>query len=165
MPNYEEPDKVVVNFEKVTILIGPNGAGKSSVLRAMDWFFNGDKSVSLTADDIFSGAEVPRIVVRVDFVGLSESDRHVLGDKYAPAGVDEFSVWRIWEDGKDKITGKALAFVPFENVRSQQGAGPKKTAYEQVIADNSDLAFPKWTSLNAVKLRGRCWCQHGGAGQ
>lgn len=155
--NFRCLDKVVVNFEKVTTLIGPNSAGKSSVLRAMDWFFNGDKSVSLTADDIFSGAELPRIVVRVDFVGLSDSDRQVLGDKYAPIGVDEFSAWRIWEDGKDKITGKALAFVPFENVRSQQGAGPKKSAYEQVIADNSDLVFPKWTSQAAADAMLDAW--------
>lgn len=139
-----------VNFDSITTLIGPNGAGKSSVLRALDWFFNGDKSNALSAEDVFSGAEEQKITVRVDFNDLSDTDREVLGEKYAPANVDEFSVWRIWEDGKDKITGKALAFQPFEAVRSESGGGPKKAAYEKVTAAHGDLTFPKWTSLSAA---------------
>jgi putative ATP-dependent endonuclease of OLD family len=148
--NFRCLDKVVINFDEITTLIGPNGAGKSSVLRALDWFFNGDKSAPLTAEDVFAGADESKIVVRVDFNCLSDSDREVLGEKYAPAGVDEFSVWRIWQDGKDKITGKALAFEPFETVRSESGASAKKTAYEKVMADHSELSFPKWTTLAAA---------------
>lgn len=155
--NFRCLDQVEVNFDEITTLIGPNGAGKSSVLRALDWFFNGDKSTLLTADDVFSGADEHKIIVRVDFNELSGNDREVLGAKYAPVGVDDFSVWRIWEDGKDKITGKALAFQPFENVRSESGAGPKKTAYEKVVADHDELVFPKWTSLGAADAMLDTW--------
>ncbi|WP_437770363.1 ATP-dependent nuclease [Arthrobacter sp. KNU40] len=155
--NFRCLDKVDVNFDKITTLIGPNGVGKSSVLRALDWFFNGDKSAVLTAEDVFSGATEQKIVVRVDFCELTQSDRELLGEKYAPASVDEFSVWRIWEDGKDKITGKALAFGPFEEVRAASGAGPKKAAYEKVIAEHGDLTFPKWTSAGAADAMLDTW--------
>jgi putative ATP-dependent endonuclease of OLD family len=42
---------VNIEFDSVTTLIGPNGGGKSYVLRALDWFFNGDKS-ALSEDDV-----------------------------------------------------------------------------------------------------------------
>ncbi|QHK18905.1 AAA family ATPase [Pseudarthrobacter psychrotolerans] len=155
--NFRCLDQVIVSFDKVTTLIGPNGAGKSSVLRALDWFFNGDKSAVLTGDDVFSGAKEQKIVVRVDFNELTQSDRELLGEKYAPAKVDEFSVWRIWEDGKDKITGRALAFGPFEDVRAASGAGPKKAAYEKVAAEHNQLTFPKWTSVGAADAMLDTW--------
>lgn len=155
--NFRCLGNVEVNFDSITTLIGPNGSGKSSVLRALDWFFNGDKAVSLTEDDVFSGAEEKRIQVRVDFHHLSPGDREILGSKYAPDGVDEFSVWRIWENGKDKITGKALAFEPFEAVRAASGAGPKKAAYEKVASQNPELTFTKWTSAGAIDSAMDAW--------
>lgn len=148
--NFRCLSDVDVTFDQVTAIIGPNGAGKSSILRALDWFFNGEKSAILTDDDVFSGATEFKISVRVDFNELSERDREVLGDKYAPKGVDELSVWRIWENGSDKITGKAMAFAPFETVRSQIGATPKRTAYEKIVADHPSLSFPKWTNIGAA---------------
>lgn len=41
-------------FDSVTTLIGPNGTGKSTVLRALDWFFNGSKGCELTDKDCYS---------------------------------------------------------------------------------------------------------------
>ncbi|MCU1479795.1 MAG: ATP-dependent endonuclease [Subtercola sp.] len=148
--NFRCLDHVEVDFDAITTFIGPNGSGKSSVLRALDWFFNGDKSVVLDDDDVFSGATEPEISVRVDFSELSVADRAALGEKYAPDGVDELSVWRVWKNGKDKITGKALAFPPFESVRLTEGAGPKKAAYEKVISEHPDMTFPKWTSVGVA---------------
>ncbi|WP_157855034.1 AAA family ATPase, partial [Streptomyces exfoliatus] len=41
-----------VRFDGVTSIIGPNGVGKSTILRALDWFFNGEKGTSLDLDDL-----------------------------------------------------------------------------------------------------------------
>ncbi|MFF3733610.1 AAA family ATPase [Streptomyces sp. NPDC002476] len=40
--------QVDIAFEEITCFIGPTGVGKSTVLRALDWFFNGERSVSLS---------------------------------------------------------------------------------------------------------------------
>jgi predicted ATP-dependent endonuclease of OLD family len=148
--NFRCLDRIEVNFDSITTFIGPNGAGKSSVLRALDWFFNGDKSVVLTDEDVFSGAtDNRRITVWVEFDQLTTKDRDVLGEKYAPAGVDEVTIWRTWDAGKDKITGKARAYLPFEAVRSLDGAGHRKAAYAQAVGERIDLTFPTWTSDGA----------------
>lgn len=144
--NFRCLDNVKVAFEEITTFIGPNGSGKSSVLRALDWFFNGDKSMVPNVDDVFSGAPEPRISVRVDFDDLTEKDRDQLGDKYAPTGVNELTVWRTWADGKDKITGRALAYAPFESVRRGETATTRKAAYLAVVAAHTDLTFSSWTS-------------------
>ncbi|MGW6978834.1 AAA family ATPase [Streptomyces sp. NPDC054932] len=38
--------KVDIAFEEITSFIGPTGVVKSTVLRALDWFFNGEKSIA-----------------------------------------------------------------------------------------------------------------------
>ncbi|MYR36105.1 AAA family ATPase [Streptomyces sp. SID4944] len=48
---------VDVSFEEITSFIGPTGVGKSTVLRALDWFFNGERSLSLSDDDVHSAAK------------------------------------------------------------------------------------------------------------
>lgn len=49
--NFRSLRDVSIDFDDVTTFIGPNGVGKSSVLRALDWFFNGGKTSALTDDD------------------------------------------------------------------------------------------------------------------
>jgi predicted ATP-dependent endonuclease of OLD family len=39
--NYRALTDIHVDFDTVTTFIGPNGVGKSSILRALDWYFNG----------------------------------------------------------------------------------------------------------------------------
>ncbi|MHB8439352.1 MAG: AAA family ATPase [Acidimicrobiales bacterium] len=143
--------QVDLDFDEVTTFIGPNGAGKSSILRALNWFFSGDKS-ELSAEDVYSGApqDEQRIRVRVTFDRLTDGDRNALGQKYAPGEVDTFTAWRTWEDGSDKITGKALAFRPFEAVRSAQGADAKKAALAQAREAHPDFGLPIWKSLSAT---------------
>src|SRR5690242_9358147 len=43
-----------VSFDSITSLIGPTGVGKSTVLRALDWFFNGEKGGVLSEEDVHS---------------------------------------------------------------------------------------------------------------
>lgn len=120
--NFRAIRDVECQFDDITSFIGPNGAGKSTILRALDWFFNGTKGSVSDQDRFALSPASSRIRVRVDFNDLSPSDRISLGPKYAPEGAATFTAWRTYENGEDKITGKALAFPPFEAVRSATSA-------------------------------------------
>jgi putative ATP-dependent endonuclease of the OLD family len=150
--NFRCLQDVEVWFDDVTTFIGPNGIGKSSVLRALDWFFNGEKAAQLTEDDVFSGApsDGRRISVEVEFHKLSTEDRVALG-KYAPDSLDTVVVWRRWDNGVDKITGKALAYPPFEAVRREASASAKKAAYSSLKQSEVSLGLPTATSAAAVE--------------
>jgi putative ATP-dependent endonuclease of OLD family len=137
---------VAIDFDKISTFIGPNGAGKSSVLRALDWFFNADPKKSvLGEDDVYSGALEKKISVRVEFDNLTEADRDKLG-KYTPPSVDTLTVWRFWENGTEKITGKAMAFSPFEQVRAGETATERKARYLSILGENPGNDFPAWTN-------------------
>ncbi|MFJ6705807.1 MULTISPECIES: ATP-dependent nuclease [unclassified Streptomyces] len=130
-----------VRFDGVTSIIGPNGVGKSTILRALDWFFNGEKGTSLDLDDLCVEAGSSRIRVEVEFDSLTTQDREELGH-YAPDGVDSLIIWRTWDNGDDKITGKGMTFPPFEAVRSQPNATAKRKAYNSLREERPDLELP-----------------------
>lgn len=156
--NFRCLQDVEVYFDDITTFIGPNGVGKSSVLRALDWFFNGDKTSSLTDDDVFSGApsDQRRISVEVEFHKLTTADREAL-TKYTSDGVDTVVIWRRWENGVDKITGKALAYPAFEKVREQQGATAQRKAYTELREANPDLGLPSAGSAPAAEAEMASW--------
>jgi putative ATP-dependent endonuclease of the OLD family len=149
--NFRSIRKLVCNFDAVTTFIGPNGAGKSTILRALDWVFNGSKG-ALTLEDRHFGSqehEAP-IRVRVDFTDLTPDDRATLGAKYCPDGATSFSVWRTWHGGEEKITGKALAFLPFEGLRGHTAAMAKREAYNELRKTNPEYDLPACSSVGAV---------------
>ncbi|MDH6134835.1 putative ATP-dependent endonuclease of OLD family [Kitasatospora sp. MAA4] len=147
--NFRSLREVEIEFDATTCFIGPTGAGKSTVLRALDWFFNGEKTISLDDSDLHSSADDRRIVVEVEFDQLTVHDRSVLGS-YAPADVDTVIIWRTWEDGEDIISGKALAYPPFEAVRAGANATAKRTAYKTLREQRPDLGLPSAGSESAV---------------
>ncbi|WP_225860974.1 ATP-dependent nuclease [Streptomyces triticiradicis] len=130
-----------VSFDAITSLIGPTGVGKSTVLRALDWFFNGDKGGTLGEEDVHSAADAKRIRVEVEFDGLTAFDRAALGH-YAPDGIESVRIWRTWEDGDDRITGKALAFPPFDDVRRLEGRRDRHAAYKALRESDPGLDLP-----------------------
>ncbi|MET9891898.1 AAA family ATPase [Streptomyces sp. NPDC006465] len=148
--------KVDVSFEEITSFIGPTGVGKSTVLRALDWFFNGEKSLALSSDDVHSATEGGRISVEVEFDGLTDHDRETLG-RYAPDGSESVSIWRTWQDGEDKITGKALAYAPFEEVRRHKKATPLRAAYKELVESDPSLGLPNIGSAPAAEEAMRNW--------
>lgn len=149
---------VDIDFDRVTTFVGPNGAGKSTILRALDWFFNGEKS-SLSDDDVYHAADPTdrEIKVKVVFGALTELDRRTLGEKYAPPGTEEFTAWRSWKSGSDKFTGKALAFAPFELVRTAEGVSAKREALNAARAEHPDLDLPAWSTIGGTNAEMDEW--------
>lgn len=148
--------KVDVAFDEITSFIGPTGVGKSTVLRALDWFFNGEKSLALNNDDVHSAAKDDRISVEVEFDGLTHHDRELLG-RYAPDGAESVSIWRTWQSGDDKITGKALAYGPFEEVRRYEKATDLRRAYDELIESDPSLGLQKVGSKDKALEAMRTW--------
>ncbi|MFI2506694.1 AAA family ATPase [Streptomyces sp. NPDC018972] len=145
-----------VSFGSITSLIGPTGVGKSTVLRALDWFFNGEKGGTLSEEDVHSAAETKRIRIEVEFDGLTASDRSALGH-YAPDGLETLSIWRTWENGEDRITGKALAYPPFERIRGGAGSREKTAAYKALREQEPALGLPAVRGWDAAEAEMRSW--------
>jgi putative ATP-dependent endonuclease of OLD family len=148
--NFRCLEDAEILFDSVTTFIGPGGVGKSSVLRGLDWFFNGERSLVPTEEDICDSAAEQRIRIEAEFGELSPEDRVALG-KYAPESSDSVVIWRTWENGADKITGKAFAYPAFEEIRRQSGANPKRSAYSALRVSNPELGLPTATSAAAVE--------------
>lgn len=160
--NFRSIKQLTCDFGDVTSLIGPNGAGKSNVLRALDWFFNGGKD-SLTSQDVHLGTVAAdggaaRIRVRVEFHELTPDDRSALGPRYCPSEKTEtFTAWRTWESGTDKITGKALAYPPFETIRKSGSASEKRSSYSEFRSSHPYLSLPSCNSAAAVDAAMDAW--------
>jgi putative ATP-dependent endonuclease of the OLD family len=139
-----------ISLDSVTTFIGPGGVGKSTVLRALDWFFNGERSLIPTEEDVCDRATQKRIRIEAEFDSLSPEDRTVLG-KYAPGSSDSVVIWRTWENGGDKITGKAYAYPAFEEIRRHGAAMDKRNAYKELREANPSLGLPVASSAAAVE--------------
>ena len=145
-------EDVTLGLDDLTVLIGANGSGKSSVLHALGWFFDGGP---LDIEDV-TGRQPDRVVsVSVTFGDLSDADREALGS-YATGATATF--WRIWSvDEGEKLTGRGLAFPPFEAIRSLGKAGEIRTAYSNLRSANPDLGLRPVTSGSAALDALKAW--------
>jgi len=143
--NFRCLGNVELTVDDLTVLIGANGTGKSSVLRALRWFFDGGE---LDVRDICGQMPDARIVVGVTFQDLTPADREQLGS-YATEGAATF--WRTWstEEGV-KLTGRALAYAPFEEIRSLETATERKKAYSELRREEPELELQSASSGAAV---------------
>ena len=154
--NFRALKDVTVPFDSVTTFIGPNGTGKSTVLRALDWFFNG-KPGSLTETDCSFGATDEDIEVQVTFADLTDKDRDQLG-KYAPAGARTFTAWkRRVPDGTDSLSANSKSYAPFNDIRSKGSAADKKSAYNSLRTSDSSLGLPAWSNADAANQSMTTW--------
>lgn len=140
---------VEVPFDHVTTLIGPNGVGKSSILRALDWFFNGTALLQPSVEDLNPDAPDRRIRVEVEFDTLTREDRAQLG-KYAPDGADRVVLWRTWDDGEDVFSGNARAYPGFAHIRSAQAAMERRSRYAALRTDQPELELPPASNVAQV---------------
>jgi predicted ATP-dependent endonuclease of OLD family len=154
--NFRTLKDVTIPFDSVTTFIGPNGTGKSTVLRALDWYFNG-KPGSLSEKDCCSAAIGEDIEVRVTFGDLTENDRTELG-KYAPAGATTFTAWkRRASSGEETLSANSKSYAPFNDIRGKGSAADKKAAYNELRVSDPTLGLPAWTNVEAANQAMTAW--------
>lgn len=148
--NFRSLRSVDIHFDSVTTFIGPNGTGKSTVLRALDWFFNGSKQGDLTDKDCSHGVVDEDIEVQVTFEGLTDSDREALG-KYAVDGVDSFTAWKKrTPSGEETLSANAKGYPEFTPIKNETGATQKKALYAAVRTSKPELGLPAASTGAAV---------------
>jgi predicted ATP-dependent endonuclease of OLD family len=154
--NFRTLKDVTIPFDSVTTFIGPNGTGKSTVLRALDWYFNG-KPGSLTEKDCSFGATDESIEVQITFADLTIKDREALG-KYAPDDASTFTAWkRRSPDGIETLSANSKSYEPFNVVRRKASGADKKPAYIELRTAEPSLGLPSWTSINAANDAMTAW--------
>ena len=154
--NFRTLKEVTIPFDSVTTFIGPNGTGKSTVLRALDWYFNG-KPGSLTEKDCSFGVTTENIEVQVAFTDLSDNDREALG-KYAPDGVVTFTAWkRRSPDGSEVLSANAKGLPEFNAIKAAGGATAKKDQYAALRTGRPDLDLPAANTGAAVDQAMTAW--------
>lgn len=147
--NFRILENIEVAFDAVTTFVGPNGAGKSSILRALDWFFNGTKGASLTLDDVYRRDPERVVTVEVTFNQLTDADRSHLG-KYAPGSSETVSLWRRWHDGEDKMFGEGRTFAGFDTVRGGGSATERRTLWQALRTERPELDLRAWSNDAAM---------------
>jgi putative ATP-dependent endonuclease of the OLD family len=157
--NYRCLEDIEITFSDITTLIGANGAGKSSVLRALDWFFNGGKSSGFTEEDIRVGAEPRRIEVEVEFDDLTADDRAVLGEPavLADVGRARAIIGRSWEWDRESYWAHGRGCPLFAEIRAAVSARDKNQLYKQFRAEHEDLELPAANSAAAVEQELQSW--------
>lgn len=154
--NFRTLRDVSITFDAVTTFIGPNGTGKSTVLRALDWFFNG-KTGALSEEDCSYGAIDDDIEVQVTFHSLTTADRDELG-KYAPDATDRFTAWkRRHADGTEVLSANSMSYPPFNSIRGKGSAAEKKAAYSELRAADPSLGLNTWTSVAEASQAMTAW--------
>jgi len=154
--NFRCLEDVEVHFTDVTTLIGPNGVGKSTVLRALDWFFNGAKASDLAEDDLTHGAK-GELSVEVEFDQLTEQDRAELGN-HVTIDSDRCVIWKIRRvDGSEMMSGNLRAFPAFAPIRQTTVVAEKKQHYAQLRSADPDLKLPAASTKATIELALKTW--------
>ncbi|SKA95796.1 Predicted ATP-dependent endonuclease of the OLD family, contains P-loop ATPase and TOPRIM domains [Agreia bicolorata] len=154
--NFRTLKDVSVTFDSITTFIGPNGTGKSTVLRALDWFFNG-KVGMLTEKDCAFGATDEEIEVQVTFCDLTDNDRSELG-KYAPAGTSTFTAWKIRRpDGAEFTSANAKGYPDFNEIKSASSATEKKGLYADLRRAQPSLGLTAASTATAIDSAMTAW--------
>lgn len=154
--NFRTLKDVAIPFDSVTTFIGPNGTGKSTVLRALDWFFNG-KPGCLSDRDCSFGATDESIEVQVTFDNLTTGDRQALG-KYAPGSATTFTAWKQRRpDGSEVLSANAKGLPAFQAIKLASTATLKKELYASLRNDQPKLKLPAANTGTLVEQEMVAW--------
>ena len=140
---YRCVESVEVDIDSLTAIVGSGGVGKSTILSALDWFFRGgdleERDLHLLGAD---GEHMSEVLVAVTFSDLNDDDRAALG---AYVDGETTTLTRSWsqEEGQ-KLSGNALAFEPFEEVRAAVGGIEVRARYKALFEERGEeLGLPK----------------------
>lgn len=147
-------DDLVLDLDDVVTLVGANSTGKSSVLHALDWFFSGGP---LDIEDLGGLDEDATVAVHATFADFSAQDVEAFGSY---VNGDDMTLSRSWSssDG-EKLTGRALAYPPFETIRGHAKKSELISAYRELLQTKPELGLPSVRSADAAVDAMRAWEQ------
>ena len=145
--NFRGIEELTLQLNDFTVLIGKNGVGKSSVLHALNFFK--ESSYKLKVEDFYNRELNREIKVSITFIQLN-SEEQLTFKHYIQN--DELKVIKIARNDKDSenlsITqtyhGQAYVYPPFNEIRKQDKATPKRNLYNELREDS------KYSSLESV---------------
>ena len=150
--NFRCLQELVLELDDVTVLVGANSTGKSTLLHALRWFFEGGP---LATEDFWGCDESLTVSVGATFTSFTDADRLALGSYLIN---EEATFWRTWSTAEqEKLTGRGLAYLPFEQVRAHERATPMKTAYNVLRTAQTQLGLSTWTNQQAAKDEMKAW--------
>ncbi len=154
--NFRTLRDVSVKFDSITTFIGPNGVGKSTILRALDWFFNGVPG-GITDSDCYLGRSENGIEVEVTFDGLTDADREALGS-YTPPGANKFTAWkRRGPDGVEVLSANVKGFPAFNNIKISPNIAEKKKRFQELRSLRPELEIGDAKTGAAIDEAMRVW--------
>lgn len=137
---------------ELTVLIGANSTGKSSTLKALGWFFEGG---DLDPEDICGHRPDAQVSVGVTFHDLTPADRQALGSYAAGDTATLCKTWSVKDSVK--LTGHALAYPSFEEIRLHDGAMERREAYKELRNAHPELKLPNANSRGMVDQAMAAW--------
>ena len=148
--------RVSLSCASLTALLGANGSGKSSLIKALEFFFQGREVDDL---DSFGGGAEP-IVVAVTFAELPTDRQEQLRPWLDDAG--QLRLERIAEPrGGGRRTSRFQSVrrqvAEFHAVRQQAGAPALLTAYRRLRSDPRFADLPAAQSQTAAKAAMDAW--------
>ncbi len=145
--NFRGIEDLTLKLNDFTVLIGKNGVGKSSILHALNFFK--ESSYKLKIVDFYNRKLDREIKVSITFNELN-SEVQLTFKHYIQDG--ELKVIKIAKNDQDSenlnITqtyhGQAYIHTPFNEIRKETAARPKRTSYETLRQEQ------KYSSLTIV---------------
>ena len=133
-------------FGNITSFIGYNGSGKSSIIRAINWFFEGHL---LNEYDYFkdsSGKQSNEISVEIKFISLTESEK-LKFKKYVKD--DSMTIMRSQNLGeaKSKLFGSPNIIPEIENIRAISGLPKQRNELHELLKNGEILASNEDTQI------------------
>lgn len=129
-------------FGNITSFIGYNGSGKSSVIRAINWFFEGHP---LNEYDYFkdsSGKQSDEVSVEIKFTSLNKSEKAQF-KKYVKD--DSMTIMRSqnWGEIKSKLLGSPNVIPGIEDIRGISGLANQRDALNSLFEKEEISASPE----------------------
>lgn len=134
-------------------MLGANSTGKSTVIKALEWFFEGQRQLDL--DDVRDGNPELVASVRVTFTGFSDADREAFPGYTTGERMTLLKTRSL--DGNVKLTGRGLVYPAFRQTRSQQGAVAVRTAFNAFCDAHPDWGLERATSQAQALNRMEGW--------
>lgn len=150
--NFRSIDLLDIDLERLTVLLGANSAGKSTVIRALEWFFDGER---FDLDDVRDRNPELVVSVRVTFTRFADADRQAFPGYTTGEKMTLLKTRNL--DGSVKLTGRGLVYPAFREIRSQEGAVAVRTAFNGFGDAHPEFGLERATSQAQALARMEAW--------